>query len=190
MPDAAKGAIPPAVIVEGPCRSMNRATVQFDCKARVWPAQVNLVARDPYVGLRRGQAVLAAQAQQSPLPGAARELRLGPVGLQHPGQASTAAPRGDPFERALEAVQIEEAQQLSLVDGILEARRYEYFGEVNESSGDARDRDRVDERPILFLEHSRTVNHDAATALRPRGAVTSIRGELVRLMPHIAAAER
>ena len=63
------------------------------------------------------------------------------------------------------------------------SRRGDHIGEVHQCSGNACDRDRVDDSPVVWVDAARAVPARRPRPPATRGAVTSIRGELVPAEP-------
>ncbi len=191
-PLAGQPAIARTILVEGPARVVGLRAVDLDREPGVGPVGIDLVAGNPDVELRLGKGVVLAKPLEPPLGLAADDVRVRAIGGQDPMQAVPADATGQSGEGAVDGLQVEDALNLGLVNGLGKARLALDVGEVDQRAGDAGDRDAAHRRAVLVVNEAGAVEDDARgpCAVGHRDLELRRRGEQALGGPGGAVAEQ
>jgi hypothetical protein len=129
------------------------------------PHHVDHDARDEHVHLGHRKAGVAAELEEPALELGASERRRSKVVVEHGSERRQATARMAPMHHALDGPEVEELQAFRLVDSVFQTLTWQDTGQVHERSGDRRDRDAVNDSPILLGQVAGPVEHDAAPAV-------------------------
>ena len=140
---------------------MEFPAVQLDDELAIGPGEVDVFPLDDGVGLGQLETAVIEEGVEASLEVGSG---VGGWGERAEGFGASLGPVA-----LCELVRAFEAEDLGLVDGLLQLMALEHAGEVEEGAGGGGDRDAVPHRDLVFGENGSVKEEARAFGSRPRG---------------------